>query len=195
MVTFTRSMLLDARPDARPDPTGLDRPSAAGPETTRTSHRGKARLTSRDSSRGRPRAASGRKDFVRWAALGLLAGLVAGCGGSATGGAGGSGRLVADHRTADRATWADFDSAVSAALMRNQLAVIERENLSDTQRRWKLLSATDEPGWLTATIPEPGVRPWDDRVEFECSIGRFGAPERERAFIDSVRAWRPRHTR
>lgn len=149
-------------------------------------------MTSGDSSRVHPPTAAGRLVSVCLAgALGALAA----CSADPASSAGGAGRLVAGYENAERAAWSDFDSAVSSALMRNQVAVVERVNVSDTERRWTLRSATDEPGWLTAAIPASGTEPWDDSVEYHCSIGLFGEPEREAAFIESVRAWRPKHPR
>lgn len=149
-------------------------------------------MTSGDSSRLHLRTAAGRSVSVCLAAaLGCLGACSADPGASA----GGAGRLVAGYENAERAAWRDFDSAVSSALMRNQVAVVERINVSETERRWTLRSATDEPGWLTATIPASGTEPWDEAVEYHCSIGLFGEPEREAALIESVRAWRPKHAR
>jgi hypothetical protein len=80
--------------------------------------------------------------------------------------------------------------------MASELAVVQRENVSSGERRWTLRSATDEPGWLSARVPEGEVLPpWDDAVVYECRIGRFGSSAREAAFIESIRRWRPKHTR
>lgn len=149
-------------------------------------------MTSGDSSRVHPTTAAGRLVSV---CLAAAVGALGACSADPGASAGGAGRLVAGYENAERSAWRDFDSAVSSALMRNEFAVVERVSVSQTERRWTLRSATDEPGWLTAVIPAGGTEPWDESVEYHCSIGHFGEPEREAAFIESVRAWRPKHAR
>lgn len=120
---------------------------------------------------------------------------LAGCGGGSGGRAGGAGQVVAGYASVENAPWQDFDSAISSALMGSELAVVERLIEGPTQRRWVLLSAQDEPAELLVTVPELWAEPWDARVVYVCSIGHFGAPEREAAFIEAVRAWRPKYSR
>ncbi len=151
--------------------------------------------TEADSRRSAPSAAA-RGLVSVWAAA-LIALPLVGCGaGQTPDAAGGAGRLTAGYHNAEHARWREFDAAVSSALMRNEIAVVERRLETPTKRRWVLITATDEPAWLTAEVPdEQAVRPWDDRVVYECSIGRFGSAPREARFVDSIRAWRPKHTR
>ncbi len=149
-------------------------------------------MTSSDSTRTTKAGPLARSVFVCLAVGG--AGL-AGCGSGSGGRASGAGQVVAGYATVDNAPWRDYDAAISSALMGSELAVVERLIESPTRRRWVLLSAQDEPAELLVTVPELWAEPWDSRVVYECSIGHFGAPEREKAFVDAVRAWRPKYSR
>lgn len=149
-------------------------------------------MTSRDSSRTTSTGPTERLVFV---CLAGVAAALAGCSGGSEPSGPSAGTLVAGYNTTENAPWLDFDAAVSSALLGSQLAVVERRIITPTERRWILISAQDEPGSLRITVPELWAEPWDTRVVYECRIGHFGAPEREAAFIEAIRAWRPKYSR
>lgn len=90
----------------------------------------------------------------------------------------------------------DVDAAVRVASSENEFAVVRVVEEGDRVRVYEMVSVRDEPGTLRvewggdaeamATVKEAAL---------ECRLTRFGDAGRERAFVESVRAWKASHAR
>lgn len=87
-----------------------------------------------------------------------------------------------------RADWDDLDAALELAVRKVEAAVVVRRDPAPGRAEFEIVTATDEPGILTATAGEaPGPRPIPIRLE--ARVGRFGDRDREGRVLQ---AWRAR---
>lgn len=121
-----------------------------------------------------------------------LAAAAGGCGG----GSSAAGARTGDVGLADRRfTWQDVDSAVSVGCRAIDAAVVSRVQVDSLSKRYELLTIRDEEATVEVRLPASGAAPWDDRVEYEARIGRFGDSAREARLVEAITAWRPAYAR
>ena len=86
-----------------------------------------------------------------------------------------------------RADWDDTDPSVEVALHQVQMALDHKErNDADTERRYILLTHTDEPAILILRR-EQAIENGFQTITLEAHVGRFGDPDREDRLVRSVR--------
>lgn len=75
----------------------------------------------------------------------------------------------------------DIDAAVRVAATKAEVAVVSSRALSQDAIEYELVTLTGEPGRLR-------VERRNDNLQAECSIGRFGDPERENRLLEALRS-------
>jgi hypothetical protein len=83
-------------------------------------------------------------------------------------------------------SWIDIDPAVNVAMSQVQMAVVTKErDEADLERRYNLVTQTDEPGVLILRRDHPTIQL--QIITLEAHIGRFGDADREDRLVRSVR--------
>jgi hypothetical protein len=100
-------------------------------------------------------------------------------------------------------TWNDLDIALGAALSKMGWAVLRVRDVTPTDREYDLVSVRDEPGLLSAALPDNWLpqgakakerEPWDAApvglMRLTARLTRFGEAEAEAELLREIRRWR-----
>lgn len=88
--------------------------------------------------------------------------------------------------------WVDIDAAVLAATEKNQMAVVDHEQVNDTTLRFNILTAKSESGTIYAsrdTAVDPKVRLSREGpivIKLTVKVGMFGDTRREQQLIQDI---------
>ncbi len=100
-------------------------------------------------------------------------------------------------------TWNDLDIALGAAVSTMGWTVLRARDVTPTDREYDLVSVRDEPGLLSAALPDNWLpegakakerEPWDvapvGAMRLTVRLTRFGDAEAEEDLLREIRRWR-----